>query len=428
MPFFSRYKTVSIKLAVLSILILTVARVQSQPLDGYIKGSVFVSTTTQTIKALLTYEVFDVPDTASVLRFLFASENQVDSVSGKAVKRFEFDTVSKPGPSLVIFLEKRRQGRSVKIALDYSIPIDTARYRFGIIELGLDWMWFPVHASFSAWRLRFDLDVNTDEAGLELYSNGEVKKKGPGVYKVASAYTDFDIDLFFFRDSRVYTGGSKDVKVVGDKSNPLQKDSIAREADRYLKFYRKNFGQHKGRVTAVFRPQFKDKYNFGYSRQGYFVLQEQNKVDAIKFHVAHEIAHFWFITGETTENGWLTESLAEYAAMLAMKQYFGDSVYNSLILDKNKRLDRVKSDGKTMPSMFNNGSKNKTMFSQMALYHRGPLFLHQLAKAWGEGRVIDLMKLVYDKKLSTTDEVIQAVKSKFNREEIQQFLDLMKEY
>ena len=390
-------------------LLLLAQNLGAQQIDGNVNATVALSTKHQQLSVDLTYHVFNIEDTASVLRFLLTSKAELRSVTGTGVSGYRVDTVSKPVPSVVIFLNRKRKTVRPEIRFQYSVTYDTAKYnRYGFIEMGLDWFWFPVHPKVSDWNFVYQLNVTTDDHLLALYSNGAVQVKSNQTFQVRSIYPDYDINLFFFKDSKVYKAGS-DVTIAGDTSRPLLKDSIAKATAAYLQFYTNTFGKTASGVTAVFRPISNDPNGFGYSRKGYFVLPELKTLDAVKQYIAHEIAHFWFIYGERTENAWLTESLAEFSAMLAMKHFYGDSAYQLMIQDKISRLERFKKDGKIIPTIYKNGTKNKNMLSQVALYHKGPLVMDKLMGLLGQDKLVQVMKLTFEKKIKTSEAFIDLI-------------------
>jgi len=378
--------------------------------NGIIKGSVALNTQTYQLSAKLIYSL-TVPDTSATMRFYLSADANLKLLRGKGVKNFYTDTASKPERSIVINFE--RPSVKTDIYFEYDLPFDSANFnKYGYIELGLDWFWFPVHAGYSGWKVNFDLNVSIDQEGIDLFSNGQVKRSATTSFVARSVYPEFDIDLFFLKNARVYPSGP--VKVIGNEKNSPLKDSIAVTTAQYLSYYKNWLGQNAAKVTCVLRPVV-DPNGFGYSRKGYFVLPEPRSLSSIKFYVAHELGHFWFLNGEQKENSWLTESMAEYAAMLLIKNLDGDSAFNLIIQDKVSRLARFTKDGKVIPAVYKNGSVNKTMWSQVALYHKGPLVLEELRKIIGDEKMMKLMKEVAETKIGTTEQFLDMLESVTDR-------------
>ncbi|MDB5209552.1 MAG: hypothetical protein JWQ30_379 [Sediminibacterium sp.] len=321
---------------------------------------------------------------------------------------YRIDTGTRPEQTVVLYFDKKTAGSNdPDIFFSYSIPLDqTLLDRYGFIELGLDWFWYPVHTDMNEWKFLYDLNLQTDRPTLQVFSNGDVEATGRNTFTVRSKYPDFDINLFLLENAKVFSAAGNDVKIVGNANNMPLKDSIANTTADYLSYYRKIFGMTASSVTAVFRPIFNDPNAFGYSRKGYFVLPEGKNLASTTVYIAHELAHFWFIYGEPKENAWLTESFAEYSAMLAVRHFKGDSVFQEIIRDKHERLNRLIRDGRTIPAILRNGAKNKTVPSQVALYNKGPLILEKLRLLIGEEKLLDIMRAVSVQKIRTTEEFL----------------------
>jgi hypothetical protein len=377
--------------------------------NGVINGSVRVDTKTNTLAVHLQYKLLATDSVISQLGFYLSNSCRVKSISGTHLVDYSFDTATRPVRTLVLKFDKLSPGDRV-FDIAYEMPFDSSRLRqYGFIELGLDWFWFPVHPSFSQWKFIFDLEVATGDQSLGLFSNGRVTALKRGGYRVMSVFPDFDMDLFFLKDAKVYKAGGKNAKVVGDMSNPSLKDSIARTAASYVSFYNQLYQTNVSDVTCVFRPSLPEPNSFGYARKGYFVLSQPAKLDDVKFYIAHELAHLWFLSGEPTENAWLTESLAEYNALLAIKNFEGEESFQKIIEDKKSRIARAEASGKPLPAVARNGSKGKNMLSQMALYHKGPLILLELHQKIGEKNMIALLKKATLNKIKTTEEFLEVL-------------------
>ena len=380
-----------------------------------VRGDVTVNTQTYRLHARLVYS-FTTPDTSATVRFYLSSAANLRSLRSGQLKNYYIDTASKSARTLVLNFE--RPSSKADVHFEYDFTFDSAKFnKYGFIELGLDWFWFPAHTAMSGWKFTFDLDVSIDQENIDLFSNGQVKRSAKTSFVARSIYPDFDIDLFFLKNARVYPSGT--VKVIGNERNSPLKDSVAVTTRQYLSYYDEKFGKAAGKVTCVFRPVPNDPNGFGYARKGYFVLPEPASLSSIKFYVAHELAHFWFLHGEPNENAWLTESLAEFAAMMLIRQLDGDSAYNAILHDKKTRMQRFQADGRVIPAVDKNGAKNKTMWSQVALYHKGPLVLEELRQRIGNIKMMQLLKEVAVNRTNTTAQfldVLERLTDKATRE------------
>lgn len=371
--------------------------------DAYLRGGVTLQAKQNVIQVEIAYELSR-PDTSSTLSFLLARNCQISFITGKVVERYASDTTTRPERTIIVHLSaNRNKAEPVTIYFSYLVPFDSSRFADeGFIELGLDWFWFPVHPSISQWDLAFDLKVSTSDASLSVFSNGKADQQAATEYRVRSVHPGFDVDLFFLRDAKVYAPKSKSVIIAGNADNPPLKDSIAEVTASYLEWYNNYYSTGINNVTCVFRPRSKNPIPFGYARAGYFVLSEPPKLADVKFYIAHEVGHLWFRHGEPTLNAWLTESLAEYNAMLLTRYTEGVPAFDSIIADKRARINRVTQAGKVLPAVHNNGSKGKSILAQMSLYHKGPLVLYALEQRIGASAMQKVLREVYHSKASST--------------------------
>jgi len=376
-------------------------------LNGKVKATVNIAAKKMQAHVNLLYTIENPADTTNSFRFYFDRANHINFIKTANLQSYYRDTITRSSSVVIKLNTAFKKNEKAVIEFDYDIPLDSLNYhKYGFVELGLDWLWFPVHTNMSDWKFTFDLAVQTDDAALELFSNGTVKKDKEGDFRVRSIYPDFDIDLFLLKNPAVFTGNNKHIKVVGSAGNAPLKDSVANLIKQYLDLYNQWYSGSFKQVTCIFRPVINDPNGFGYSRQGYFVLSEPSKLSAIRFYVAHELAHFWWINGESTENEWITESFAEYNALLMVKHFEGDSAYNKIIREKYERVEKIKKDGRNVPAVFNAGSKNKSNFSHIALYFKGALILHELNQQVGGATMMNLLQEAAKKKITTTSQFL----------------------
>lgn len=135
----------------------------------------------------------------------------------------------------------------------------------------------------------------------------------------------------------------------------------------------------------------------GYAQRSLVVVNNINERDyldqreAYLRYLAHEAAHAWWwqAPGETWED-WLNESFAEYAALLAVRERFGEEVFNLFITRKRERSPSAmplwafeREDGAT---------PEKQAVIERMLFDKGPLVLHSLAERIGYKRFFELCR------------------------------------
>ena len=411
------------KLLMLMLSLVVCAYGRANNTQATITGDLKINTFKHNIEISIRYSLPVI--TTDSIEFYLSDKCTITSIEGRYVQRYHSDPGSKPARKVTIYFQKS-QATNYEIDFIYQYPLDTASLKkYGYVELGLDWFWFPVHPSFNEWKFNFDLIVRTTDDSFDLFSNGQIKRFSSDHYNIRSRIPDFDIDLFLFADANVIEKG-RVVKVAGDLNNLPLKDSIATTAAGYIDFYNTLFQTHIAHVTCIFRPLFKDPNAFGYARYGYFVLPEPRQLNEVKVYMAHELAHMWFLSGEPTENAWLTETVAEFVAMLLIKALEGPEMFQKIVSDKQDRLRRIESSGKLLPPLYRNGSKGKTMLTQIALYHKGPLLLISLQKKIGEPKMLQLLQAITKYRVSTSEEFLQVLEKFTDKETSDYFFLLLK--
>ena len=217
---------------------------------------------------------------------------------------------------------------------------------------------------------------------------------------------DFDVHLFLFKNPSIAQSSDGQVKVVGLKGRGKFKDSFVNEIQGAINFYENIYRKASSKSTVVFRPVQESGGNFGYYRKGFFVLPQAQNLNDIRNSIAHELAHFWFLHGEPSENNWLKESFAEYNAMMYTEVLEGANSYLHLLNEKQERIVSVQQRGDVVPKICGSGSKNKTRLTHLALYHKGPILLHKLRMEIGDNKFKTIMDLVSSEKISTTNDFV----------------------
>ena len=402
---------------------------QGQADDARIRGAVNLRTKMHVAAINLHYTVHKTDSNSNEFTFYLAKDARIKTLRADDLLSFTFDT-SVALPTLRIKLEKDvKKGDEFEFFIDYEIALDSMNInRYGFVELGLDWFWFPVHPSVSDWNVRYDLLVEIDDPEYQMFGNGTVERVSGNSFTMTAIQPDFDIDLFLMKSPKVYSRAGKLIRVIGSDQNSMLKDSIVELTHRYLEFYESEYGSKVQQVTAVIRPILNDPNGFGYARKGYFVLSEPNRLAQLDFYIAHELAHFWWLNGEPRTNGWITESFAEFSAMLLTRKFHGQQAYDQIIKDKQGRLERLKKDGRDVPVVYGSGSANKGMFSHIPLYHKGPLLLHELEQEIGSAKMEQLMKKAADKKIRTSEEFISLLRKQTSGVIADKFLHRLKTF
>jgi aminopeptidase N len=124
--------------------------------------------------------------------------------------------------------------------------------------------------------------------------------------------------------------------------------------------------------------------------------------------IAHELAHLWWCRADVrTWEDWLNESLAEYSALLAVRERFGDAAADGL-------LARKQADMPGLPPV--RGLPRDHEQAHAVLYGKGCVLLHELAESVGTETFGRLLRQATETALSSTDEFLELLASLAGRE------------
>ena len=141
-----------------------------------------------------------------------------------------------------------------------------------------------------------------------------------GVYQIKhDLWNDVSIDIFYH------------------KGHEYNIDSMIKSIKRSLDYYTKNFSpyQHK-QVKIIEYPRYNDSAfsypnTIPYSEDAGFIIKVGTKnIDNAFFVTAHEVAHQWWghqvVGGNVQGIQFITESLAQYSALMVMEKEFGKEI------------------------------------------------------------------------------------------------------
>lgn len=134
-----------------------------------------------------------------------------------------------------------------------------------------------------------------------------------------------------------------------------------------------------------------------YARRGLVVFNSLNgrnrgeqTIELFRY-LAHEIAHtWWWEVAPGSFEIWLNESFAEFSALLAIREYFGEDAYQQLISQKQALQTDSSLTWKSVEALSDTISQQTAL--DRLLYDQGPIFLHDLAQRIGYRRFLDFCR------------------------------------
>lgn len=313
--------------------------------------------------------------------------NQKENQQQKIDYQFTRGAKTKPniyfdGQLLTVAQAEIKGNRVVEFS--YQLPVTAVNYwqtdnlqsDFSLsdgFELGMYSSWLPLplkNGDFS-----YALEVNVPENYVVL-GNGDTKQVSKNQWQVSSTQGQFDIPLMVSpklkTDTVQYKQLAIEVSHFGfhqQKVNDLGKDIVD-----ILSLFESKFGvsDNAGKLQFVFVPRVSGS---AYSRAGFAVIAGRSPEGKFAT-LAHEIAHFWWRGADSSNwQDWLNESFAEYSALMAFKEKFGNANYN-------KRLANYRKISKGRAAIW--GVAREDDSATILLYRKGPIILSDLKMRIGE--------------------------------------------
>jgi len=268
------------------------------------------------------------------------------------------------------------------------------------VEIGRPMAWYPLLYNGSPASLTYSLQATIlPGRGVTSYQAASLgtSTDQSGIAYFNWPYLTDDIVLVASPDlcSRLFESEANRVRVHHTAVN----DSMAQLAGEDLLWTLERLAGWFGPVrpeefTLVVSPRAQGG---NYACRGLVVLtgiHEHEYLDQQESHLsylAHEAAHTWWWSAPSNSwHSWLNESFAEYSALMAVRERFGQAALNRRLEHKREMSAGISPLWQFDCQPSTNPDKQQAMEAQ--LYHQGPLLLHQLAERVSNRRFLDLCR------------------------------------
>ena len=119
----------------------------------------------------------------------------------------------------------------------------------------------------------------------------------------------------------------------------------------------------------------------------------------------------------TSWEDWLNESFAEYSALMALRERFGDATFHEFLRGKNERV-------KDLPPILGLQREDENAFN--VLYDKGPIILGKLESKVGKETFIKILRESSRRKVRLTRDfmdVLSCISSPTNRKWFEELLE-----
>ncbi|WP_018962433.1 M1 family aminopeptidase [Sporolactobacillus vineae] len=316
--------------------------------------------------------------------------------------------------------DHRKTGKPLTLVFDYEGCIHvTSKYEVNRItkewiEIGLYAPWYPLLKSFVP--ATFDVIIHLDSA----YQVINAKRSEEGIFEAHQTIPQIDCPIIASDQFRLcnidYQNAEVKVYYTQDEYRH-EVEVICSCVESVLSSY-EAFGKIQSRVfSVVIAPRTNGG---GYCRSDLIVVtpdEERNEADYFRF-IAHELAHLWWHEAPTTSwEDWLNESFAEYSALMALRQKFGQQIFLERIIECTKLA-------KGLPPII--GLSRNDEKAHTVLYDKGPLILNQLEKSIGRKEFIRLLHTIHVQKVTSTQKLLDVVAQETNAKTKQMLVSMLR--
>lgn len=308
-----------------------------------------------------------------------------------------------PAQRIVVKLRPGAHG-PVRLILDYAGPLTTLQVppvnsvSTARVELSADSLWYPMSEHFGR-PLTFDARVSGLKGDWVVASPDRVTRRRD-VFELHRTRPSPDIAF-------VAGPGLKDVPLgrlhlyAADPDTPQARgyEDVGPQALQFLEHWFGPLPSGKAVVAVVRRTS-----GVGYSRPGYIVVADiglgapDTGIWAHWGYIAHELSHNWWSNADfLSEDYWLVESTAEYAALRFIEDRLGADAIEPLLANKRAR------------SLHAGPILGHGRPSDDAVYAKGPLLLIALEGEIGRPRLDAILADLARRREVTTEDFLQAL-------------------
>lgn len=389
-----------------------------------------ITPVSQQLEVALELDYLHPSDKTDSVAFLLHRNLVIESLTGDRIKSFSY---REPKPSEYPFTPEARvvslqletplmAGEHAQIAMKYAGSIgivgewETNRITEEWIELGMYAPWFPYHPGTD--EIDFSVALSIEQP-YRVIANGRTTGKD-GLWRILAEAADNDIVLAASKNTETRERKDGDLSFAVSWATALGDSTVDDMLDQgiaILEHYKTWFGQNDAaRGAVLISPREKGG---GYARKNLIVLSAIGDEDYLDKkngyirYLAHELAHLWWHRARADSwHDWLNESLAEYSALMIIRELAGEEAFASRLNTKRNRIPGL-------PPLRDLDRSDEDAYS--VLYDKGPILLQDLEQQLGRADFIKLLKTTFSSEVSSTEQFLSLLEKESDAEMLEYF-------
>lgn len=340
------------------------------------------------------------------IEFALAASFGTASISGRDVADFQSWLETDQDDSLriyqIVLVPAGAEGRPRQVKFAYGGPFRTLSLNAldaDHVELTGDSRWFPVAPSFDH-RLSAQVGLRTSSEWT-LIGSGESERFGSG-YRLRQERPNFDIVLSILSQPEVFE--SNGYTVYDARSEPGTNWTLLKEALSGCRAFLTDLAGAAGPLPDA-SILLTNRSEGAYSRGTLLSLMDiENETDESLYKlVCHELTHHWSAASPGGPDDWINEGVAEYVALMAVRDHFGEDVFADYLDDYAQSLEED-----ALLPIWTQDAAGRT--PSIISYRAAPLALAELEQQMGRMPFLAFLRSILTDRIGTTPVLLDRLK------------------
>ena len=342
----------------------------------------------------------------------------INSEDYESVKEVDIDGSKLKRIVLKGYRSSRKNDDKTDISFEYEGVLKEVDMPWGIDKISSDWieissnsMWLPIIETFDVYAtVQAEVILDSSEK-MVLISSGSVIERASNIFEVINTIEQIDFVLL---------AAPKLNKISNEKIDLFTKDNpdqfyieFLERSEQSLDWLNKHFGEtktlEKGKLVVAPRTES------GYARKNFIILTDiKNETEEfLTEFITHEFAHFWSSkTNPRTRHRWLDESIAEYVALVYVREVYGLGKYDSII-------EKFREEAPSLPPVYDESREGAPPHAVM--YRKGVVKLDWLEKRVGWEVMVLILNKWFSSASRDTKGFLFAIEEVTNIETVKSF-------